>query len=477
MKLSCVKIECPDCNTEDYLSSGAFIRSTEKILTDNTAALIPQTLGCRNCSSNNINVFHANKDGKSIVKEHKTTKCKYCNNNIPESFFTSFPGADFCPLCVSKKLLSDNDILAASTGDYKGDTYNAMSMQFHDSFEDRVFWLKKALHAGYTHAGITLGDLLSKSDNKDDLTEAYNFYKMAASESKLNHLYKLFDNIDNDTSLDGLSAEYRLAIMIFKGLGVKANKKEAMNIMLSLADNRHYLALNELGDIFMNGKYGIDEDHNKAFEFYSKSYNEASFRSRSSSATVALMLLSGVGTKADKNKGSDILKDAISIYGEHKNFDQESCFNEILKIINDSYDNNTDLPNARIYLNWMVKINVPLAQDLLKCCGGPIPDKKPIWELSLKSVIPRGVKGVSILDVSVPSSKDYFSQPKILGQIEEISSQKWMVTTDDSEMIGGTFKSEKEAVQALANVTNCDAEYIDSKTKIKRVMDKFLKKA
>ena len=69
-----------------------------------------------------------------------------------------------------------------------------------------------------------------------------------------------------------------------------------------MPENGHYFSLSELGNIFLTGKYGVEEDHNKAFEFYSKAYDEANFRSMSSSAIIALMLLSGTSKKKIKIK-------------------------------------------------------------------------------------------------------------------------------------------------------------------------------
>ena len=100
---------------------------------------------------------------------------------------------------------------------------------------------------------------------------------------------------------------------------------------------------------------------------------------------------------------------------------------------------------------------------------GPVPDKKLRWEFSLRSALPHGVKGWSIKDVSIPSSKEGVSQSKILGQVEKLSNGEWTVTKDDSMIIGGTFESERKAVEALAEVKECDAQYIDLQTMMRRL--------
>ena len=238
---------------------------------------------------------------------------------------------------------------------FAGKAYWKMSLQFRDDLNTRLCWLRKAVDEGYIYASYNIGDLLARSSNEDEVAEAANAYKLVA------------DSEDKEANTDG--AGFRFALMMFKVLGMKANTKEALKIMLHLAENGHYFSLSELGNIFLTGKYGVEEDHNKAFEFYSKAYDEANFHSMSSSAIIALMLLSGTSTKEDKNKGSDALKEAIAIYADSKpDFDQKLCFDEILAMHSSSRDDIKELPNAQIYLTWMVRINVPLAENLLDRC-------------------------------------------------------------------------------------------------------------
>ena len=112
------------------------------------------------------------------------------------------------------------------------------------------------------------------------------------------------------------------------------------------------------------------------------------------SASVALMLLEGIGVEPDLDKGTEKLRLAVSIYAANKStFDAAACFEQMMATISASDGVVLDLPVARTYLDWIVRFGVPGASRLLDRCGGPLPPREPRWELHLSSALPEKVAG------------------------------------------------------------------------------------
>lgn len=186
------------------------------------------------------------------------------------------------------------------------------------------------------------------------------------------------------------------------------------------------------------------------------------------SASVALMLLQGIGVDQNLEKGMGQLKVAISNYAENKPaFDADMCFEQVMSALSASDGGVLDFPAARTYLDWMVRFKVPGAARLLDVCGGALPPREPKQELSLSKVLPDKVKG-SIWWVKSPV-RDRLGQPSILGQVERLPNRLWIATTDHGLPVGETFSSDKLAIQALAEVHNCDIPYVDFATKMRRM--------
>lgn len=460
MNLSCVLVECNECNEEDWLSSGAFVRLVGIPLTDHSSAMIPKSIGCRKCKSEDVYVHWANRRN-SIVANHANILCKYCEKNIPELFFIPFPEAHFCPLCVMNGQVSDQEVVAATGEFFAGEAYYSMSFQFRRIPEQYLKWLRKASEEEYLYAKYRLADYLSRSDNEEDVSEAATLYKYVG------------DNEKRQLST-AQGAEFRYAFMLLKGRGVEANVSEALKIMNRLAEKHYFGAAHSLGSLYLNAEHGVREDYSEAFKMFSKAYSLRA-DSFSTSAALSFMLLRGLGTKKNNVEGEKFLKESLEMYSRSKReFDCDACLNEILQLLDPSTEDGLELPNARVYLDWSIRFCDPLVKDLLDMCGGKIPDKKPLWEFSLSSSVSReSGKEYCIKDVRVPSSRDRISQPLILGQVEMLPDKKWWATTDDGIPIGDTFSCEKEAVLALAKETECDAEYIDLATRMKRYREKY----
>ena len=158
--LPCVRTKCTNCGVEAYRSAGVVARALGQPLTDHTAALIPQVIGCLECGSNQVDVYYADQK-TAIVVMGKTPCCRICDNHIPELFSKSFPLADFCPLCVAEGRVSDAQV-AATYGELVvvygkslvGEAYRFMALQFRADENLKLKWpsnwcsppRRKALH-------------------------------------------------------------------------------------------------------------------------------------------------------------------------------------------------------------------------------------------------------------------------------------------------------------------------------------------
>jgi hypothetical protein len=207
-----------------------------------------------------------------------------------------------------------------------------------------------------------------------------------------------------------------------------------------------------------NGRFGLQSDPYRAFELFSRAH-EMRPEGMMDCAAVALMLLEGIGVDPDVGKGAEKLRLAISIYAQNKpTFSADSCFEQVMIARELPEGSSSYLPSARVYLDWLTKFDVPDALRLLARCGGPLPPYEPRWELSLLSALPEKIKG-HVWWVRSPL-RNQLGQPTILGQVEKLSNERWIATTEAGVPVGNTFTSEKDAVEALAKALGCDVPYL-----------------
>jgi len=313
--------------------------------------------------------------------------------------------------------------------------------------------LRKAVAEGDAAACSTLGDLLSRSEDPGDLAEAASAYRKAADQPK------------PDTYV-----QRRLAEMLLQGRGVPADREAAVRLFCAAGDNGSSVALSHFARFVFSGQFGLDPDPCRAFELYSRAH-EMNPKGMMDSASVALMLLEGIGVEPDRNKGAEKLRRAISIYAANKStFDAAACFEQMMAAISASDVAILDLPVARTYLDWIMRFSVPGARRLLDRCGGPLPPREPRWELYLSSALPEKVAG-HVWWVNSPV-RDRIGQPSVLGQVERLSNKCWIATTEDGVPISETFESDRAVVQALAAAQDCDIPYVDIVTRLRRVQER-----
>lgn len=451
MNLSCVRTKCSDCGIEAYRSAGVVARALGRSLTEMTAAMVPRVIGCLNCGSNLVDVFEAH-GNSAIVTVGKTPLCRICENHIPEPFLRSFPLADFCPICVAEGQVADarvvaayGELIAKYGASVAGEAYRFMAMRFDDDEGLRLKWLRKAAHEGDINACSSLGDYLSRSDDTADLADAASFYERVVREAK-------------PRSSSGYAAN-RLAWMLLAGRGCAADSERAVQLMLTAGDCGKAYSFADLGRLYCRGEYGLAADPAFSFQLYRKAFDMQP-DSMSTSAAVALMMLSGMGTAVDVDEGAKALQHAISVFGkDRRDFDQETVFTEIMAARETDVGQTADMPKARFYLNWMAGLKVPGAPpDLLARCGGPLPPYEPRWQLSLSRALPDKVKG-DIWSVHSPL-RDWIGQPTILGQVEKMPTHRWIATTKSGVPVGDSFASKEKAVEALVAALDCDIPYI-----------------
>jgi Sel1 repeat len=394
MNLPWVKTICCDCAAVAYPSAGVVVRRLGKPLTDHTAALVPDALGCLVCGSKRVDVVDA---GRAIVKAASTPRCRFCESPIPEPFRAQFVNADFCPLCVAAGRVSDAEVVAGNGTLFADEAFRKMAAQFLYDKAVRLKWLRKAVKQGHIEGCLRLGDMLSGSSEPSEIAEAASAFKKAADQ-KIPY------------------AQHRLALMMLHGRGVEADTEAAIRLLDLAGEKGDSYALSDLARFILNGHFGLERDPCRAFKLFTRAH-DMNPEGWMHSAAVALMLLEGIGVETDLSKGTEKLRLAISIYAKNKpTFDAEACFEQVLTAIKLAEGSTADLPSARIYLDWMTKLNVPEALRLLGRCGGPLPPYEPRWELSLSSALPEKIKG-AVWWVNSPV-RGRLGHPSTLGQIE-----------------------------------------------------------
>jgi len=298
-----------------------------------------------------------------------------------------------------------------------------------------------------------LGDILSRSADQSDLTEAASAYKTAADQKK-----------------PGSYVQRRLAEMMLRGRGIQANKETAVRLFCAAGQNGSSVALSILAKFIFNGEFGLAADPRRAFELFTRAH-EMNPNGMMDCAAVALMLLEGIGVDPDFERGTEKLRLAVSIYAENKpTFNANECIEQVMATRQSPDGSTSDLSSARAYLDWIAKFGVPGAMRLLDRCGGALPPHKPQWELSLLSALPEEHKG-NVWWVKSPI-RDRLGQPSTLGQVERLPNMRWIATTDAGVPIGDTFVTEKDAVEALAKALECDVPYVDPATRWRRMKEK-----
>ena len=335
-----VKTICCDCAAVAYPSAGVVVRRLGRPLTVHTAALIPDALGCLVCGSKRVDAFDAVRG--AIVKAASTPRCRFCDSPIPEPFRAQFVNADFCPLCVAAGRVSDAEVVAAHGTLFAGEAYREMAAPFLHDKAVRLNWLRKAVKEGHVDACLALGDMLSGSSEPSEVAEAASAFKKAA-----------------DQKTPDSYAQHRLALMMLHGRGLQADTEAAIRLLYSAGEKGDPYALSDLARFILNGQFGLKPDPCRAFELFRRAH-DMNPEGIMHSAAVALMLLEGIGVEPNLGKAKEELRLAISIYARNRpTFDAEACFEQVLTARKLAEGSTADLPSARVYLDWIAKLNVP----------------------------------------------------------------------------------------------------------------------
>jgi len=112
-------------------------------------------------------------------------------------------------------------------------------------------WHKKAALQGHTGSQYTLGQILEQGDGvRQSLAQAFEWYSLAA---------KMSDNPE---------AEFAMALMYFRGLGVTQDFAEAFDLFEKTAFKGHLIAQHLLGAMFEQGWSTGKKDFVEAYKWY-----------------------------------------------------------------------------------------------------------------------------------------------------------------------------------------------------------------
>ncbi|MBM4073745.1 MAG: sel1 repeat family protein [Planctomycetes bacterium] len=447
-----VWIKCATCGNETYRSAGVVVRALGRPLTDHTAAMVPQAIGCLECGSHEVSVFVAPQKSK-IVVAGKSRRCRVCDGFISERFRRSFPKAHFCSLCVSEGRVADEDVVAAFGEAAPGQAYRTMASVFWGDKAQQLHWLRKAAKTGNANALYRLAGILTESNDPADLAECFSAYSRAAMATASKELeFKV------------CYAEHAVAVRLLWGRGCTRDVGRAIEMMRSAGAKGATRAMRGLGRLFLDGKL-VERNLDESYACYRKAY-DLSPDDFGDSAAIAFFLLLGIGTEPDEAEGVKVLGHSISkyaamhddVWGQRPRFDQDGCLREILVACRVAEGRSAMLPLARRYLHWMAYLRVPQADHLLDRCGGPLPPYQPRWELRLSRCPPEKVKADTWwVQSPVPRSASL----TMLGQVEQLPNRVWIATTDAGVPVGETFGSMKDAVVALAAAVGCYVPYVD----------------
>lgn len=450
LHLSYVGIKCTKCEHDDFITSCEFSHKLSLPLTDHTAAYIPKRLGCKNCQSKDIFVKFPNPD-QLIVDQLNLRWCEYCDGAIPHIFRISFPEANFCPQCVKENKISDEQIVLSTGELFEAEAFWKMSIQFKGRNRDK--WLRKAADSSHALSCFRLADILIKGSNIENREEAAKYYELGLS----------LENSSENTR----NAEYQLGTLHIDNLIKNADLDHGLQLLNRSMMNGAAYAAEKLGLIYFLGQNNIQIDKEKAFSLF-KSALDKNPEFTHLNAYLGLFYLYGDGCDTDETLAEQHLSFSLERYAKNN-----SQFNII---------------KAREQLSQFIEtrsLNFPLSKDFRKFIAILARKSSPYHDIfagelekyaentSAKSelyvlrTLPREVKRPSynVQDMTFKSS----NHNGTIGQIEEIEKNIWIGVTHEGEKLQGSYKSEKEIVEALANKVGSNAIYVDFIEKMKRL--------
>jgi len=448
--LSYVGIECTKCEHVDFVTSCEFTHKLGLRLTDHTAAYIPKRLGCKNCQSKDIFVKFPNPD-RLIVDQLNLKWCEYCDSAIPHIFRISFPEANFCPQCVKENKISDKQIVLSTGELFEAEAFWKMSIQFRD--HEREKWLRKAADNKHALSCFRLADILTKSSNIKKREKAAKYYELGLS------LETSSDNTRN--------AEYQLGILHLDNLINNADFNYGLKLLNRSMENGAAYAAEKLGLIYFLGQKNIQIDKEKAFSLYKSALNTNPDFTHLN-AYLGLFYLYGDGCTTDKALAKKHLFNSLERHAKNKSqFNFIKAREQLDQFIETRSLNFSLSEDFRKFIEILARKSCPY-HDIF---GGEL--EKNVENTSAKSelyilrTLPREVKRscYNVQDITIKSS----NHNGTIGQIEEIDKNVWIGITHEGVKLEGSYKSEKEIAEALANKVGSDAIYVDFIEKMKRL--------
>lgn len=101
---------------------------------------------------------------------------------------------------------------------------------------------------------------------------------------------------------DDAEAQYRCAIMLQNGLGTVANELQGYKMMRASAESGHALAQHGLGFMYLEGECGVEQNGEKALEWFTKAAEQNMIGSMT---TIAMMYEQGNIVPQDLEKARE----------------------------------------------------------------------------------------------------------------------------------------------------------------------------
>lgn len=422
-------------------------RILQKALTINNAPELVGRISCELCDSMKLDIL-SGFDNDPIVLIGRSRCCTECGHYIPFRFSeVVFPLADFCPNCVRLGRVDDTRIENASRTKGLGDAFTSIAFWFHGDDAQHRCWLRRAIRAGDEGACFKLANVLSTSKNPEDISEARDLYTQAVA-------------LTADRQ-----AEYYLALMLISGRGGDQDIEHAVRLMESSGEKGAWWAWQELGDIFLNGRYVVP-DAQRAFDCYSRALTVYD-KDVVANFAMWIMLRRGIGVPADLSQAQNHLEKAVLRWSESSSLHvSDERVTQLEEIERNPKVDPKRYPLAREFLDNLAGRQAPFASELLDRCGGPTQRESPRQDhLFLLRLKLRKMQGQADIWQLKSTLRDRVGHSSLLGQVERASGGGWMATTLDGEPLLENHKSLRTAALALARHLNCAQPLILGKLK------------
>lgn len=226
-----------------------------------------------------------------------------------------------------KKVLEDSDDVDAQNN--IGFIHLIGDREVEKDYSLALYWYTKSADQGSSKAQYQIGRLYRNGLGVNQShKEAMNWFLKAVSnnndpsaQNSIGYMYKNGFGVKQDYNIalewytkSGLQGnpdgQYNIAMSYYDGTGTPRDYKQALIWFLKLAESEESEFVQfYIGHIYEHGGYGIEQDHVKSLEWYTKSADQGNSKAR---YNLGLLYLSGKGTPKDFKKALYLFKQVIN---------------------------------------------------------------------------------------------------------------------------------------------------------------------